>query len=96
LFCSTAVRQDDRVDETVPVQAVPPPVCGLVAENDQAELHPQFVSEFAETNEQYERCWFFFDVGGKLRRPLSIRVEYQDVGPTYHITVFDRPIPRLV
>ena len=41
-------------------------------------LNPQIIGESAETDEQYEGCWSFFYVRGKVRRPLSIEVEHQD------------------
>lgn len=43
-----------------------------------------------------EGCWSFFDVRGKVRRPLSIEVEHQDVDDTRRITVFARGVARLV
>jgi len=59
-------------------------------------LNPQVIAESAETDEQYEGCWSFFDVRGKVPRPLSIEVEHQDVDGTFHITRFERNVARLV
>jgi peptide deformylase len=59
-------------------------------------LNPQIISESADTDEQYEGCWSFFDVRGKVPRPLSIEVEHQDIDGIRHITVFDRALARLV
>jgi len=59
-------------------------------------LNSQIVSESAETDEQYEGCWSFFDVRGKVPRALSIEVEHQNIEGIGRITVFDRAIARLV
>jgi len=59
-------------------------------------INPQIISESAETDEQYEGCWSFFDVRGKVPRALSIEVEHQDIDGTRRITVFDRAVARLV
>jgi peptide deformylase len=59
-------------------------------------LNPQIIDESAETDEQYEGCWSFFDVRGKVPRSLSIEIEHQDVDGTFHITRFERNIARLV
>jgi peptide deformylase len=59
-------------------------------------LNPQVISESAETDEQYEGCWSFFDVRGQASRPLSIEVKHQRIDGTRSITVFDRPVARLV
>ena len=42
-------------------------------------LNPRICDESAETDEQYEGCLSFFDVRGKVPRPLSIEVEHQDI-----------------
>ncbi len=59
-------------------------------------LNPKICDESADTDEQYEGCLSFFDVRGKVPRPLSIEVEHQDVDGTTRITVFERGIARLV
>jgi peptide deformylase len=59
-------------------------------------LNPQVSDESAETDEQYEGCLSFFDVRGKVPRPLAIEVEHQDVDGTTRITTFERGLARLV
>jgi peptide deformylase len=59
-------------------------------------LNPQVTDESAETDEQYEGCLSFFDVRGKVPRPLAIEVEHQDVDGTTRITTFERGLARLV
>jgi peptide deformylase len=59
-------------------------------------LNPQVSDESAETDEQYEGCLSFFDVRGKVPRPLAIEVEHQDVDGTTRITAFERGLARLV
>jgi len=59
-------------------------------------LNPQVCDESAVTDERYEGCLSFFDVRGKVPRPLSIEVEHQDVDGTMRITTFERGMARLV
>jgi peptide deformylase len=59
-------------------------------------INPQIVEESAETDDQYEGCWSFFDVRGKLARPLAIHVEHQDVDGRTQITSFELGVARLV
>jgi peptide deformylase len=59
-------------------------------------LNPKVSDESAETDEQYEGCLSFFDVRGKVPRPLAIEVEHQDVDGTTRITAFERGLARLV
>jgi peptide deformylase len=59
-------------------------------------LNPQVSDQSAETDEQYEGCLSFFDVRGKVPRPLAIEVEHQDVDGTTRITTFERGLARLV
>jgi peptide deformylase len=59
-------------------------------------LNPQVSDESAEDDEQYEGCLSFFDVRGKVPRPLAIEVEHQDVDGTTRITTFERGLARLV
>lgn len=59
-------------------------------------LNPQVISESADTDSQYEGCWSFFDVRGKVPRSMSIEVEHQDVDGTYHIAAFHHAVARLV
>lgn len=59
-------------------------------------LNPRIIEESGETDEQYEGCLSFFDVRGKVPRPLAISVEHQDVDGTVRITMFERGMARLV
>jgi peptide deformylase len=59
-------------------------------------LNPQVIEDSAETDEQYEGCWSFFDVRGKVLRPLAIHVEHQDVDGIPRITIFQDGVARLV
>lgn len=59
-------------------------------------LNPQVINASAETDEQYEGCWSFFDVRGKPRRPLRIEVEHHDIDGSLRITQFADAIARLV
>ena len=59
-------------------------------------LNPRICDQSAETDEQYEGCLSFFDVRGKVPRPLSIEVEHTDIDGTTQITVFDQGLARLV
>jgi len=59
-------------------------------------LNPHIIEESAETDEQYEGCWSFFDVRGRVPRPLAIHVEHQGIDGTRRITVFERGDARLV
>ncbi len=59
-------------------------------------LNPRICDESAETDQQYEGCLSFFDVRGKVPRPLAVEVEHQDVDGTTQITTFERGMARLV
>jgi peptide deformylase len=59
-------------------------------------LNPQIIDHADETDEQYEGCLSFFDVRGKIPRPLCIQVEHQHPDGSVHITVFERGVARLV
>lgn len=59
-------------------------------------LNPRFVEESVETDEQYEGCLSFFDVRGKVPRPLAVSIEHQDVDGTERITIFECGMARLV
>jgi peptide deformylase len=59
-------------------------------------LNPRICDESAATDEQYEGCLSFFDVRGKVPRPLSIEVEHTGIDGTAQITVFDKGLARLV
>lgn len=59
-------------------------------------FNPRIVEESPDSDEQYEGCLSFFDVRGKVPRPLAISVEHQDVDGTERITIFERGLARLV
>lgn len=59
-------------------------------------LNPQIIDQSDDQDEQYEGCLSFFDVRGKLPRPLRIQVEHQHIDGGIHITVFERGTARLV
>ncbi|MDQ3762546.1 MAG: peptide deformylase [Actinomycetota bacterium] len=59
-------------------------------------LNPQIIDQSDDHDEQYEGCLSFFDVRGKVPRPLCIQVEHQHVDGNTHITVFERGVARLV
>ena len=59
-------------------------------------LNPQIIEESADIDEQYEGCLSFFDVRGKVPRPLTILVEYQDIDGATRIASFERGVARLV
>ncbi|PRY41304.1 peptide deformylase [Umezawaea tangerina] len=59
-------------------------------------LNPRIVGQSAETDEQYEGCWSFFDVRGRVRRPLCIEVEYLTLDGATITTWFDHGTARLV
>lgn len=59
-------------------------------------LNPRIIDESTETDEQYEGCLSFFDVRGRVPRPLAIEVEHQIVDGATQITSFERGTGRLV
>ncbi|HEV7826233.1 MAG TPA: peptide deformylase [Mycobacteriales bacterium] len=59
-------------------------------------LDPHVIEESADTDEQHEGCWSFFDVRGKVARSLGIHVAHQDVDGTPRITSFGEAVARLV
>ena len=59
-------------------------------------LNPRIIEESTETDEQYEGCLSFFDVRGRVPRPLAIEVEHQTVEGNTQITSFERGTARLV
>ncbi|WP_405580631.1 peptide deformylase [Streptomyces sp. NBC_01092] len=59
-------------------------------------FNPRIVEESPETDEQYEGCLSFFDVRGKVPRPLAISVEHTDIDGQERITIFERGMARLV
>ncbi|GAA5011860.1 peptide deformylase [Kitasatospora paranensis] len=59
-------------------------------------LNPHVIEESAESDEQYEGCWSFFDVRGMVPRPRSITVEHQTISGERRITIFEDAVARLV
>jgi peptide deformylase len=59
-------------------------------------LNPRIVEQSAESDEQYEGCWSFFDVRGKVTRPLCLHVEYEDLDGTRRVLGVEREVARLV
>lgn len=59
-------------------------------------LNPHVVSESVDSDDQYEGCWSFFDVRGKVSRPVALEVEHQDIDGTKRITVFSDAVSRLI
>jgi peptide deformylase len=59
-------------------------------------LNPQIIDQSDDQDEQYEGCLSFFDVRGKVPRPLCIHVEHQHVDGSTHITLFECGIARLI
>lgn len=59
-------------------------------------LNPTIIEESVDTDVQYEGCLSFFDVRGKVPRPLAIHVEHVDIDGAEQITVFERGLARLV
>lgn len=59
-------------------------------------LNPRIVEESPDSDEQYEGCLSFFDVRGKVPRPLAISVEHTGIDGQKRITIFERGMARLV
>ncbi|MEU3613469.1 peptide deformylase [Streptomyces sp. NPDC006872] len=59
-------------------------------------FNPRIVEVSRETDEQYEGCLSFFDVRGRVPRPLAISVEHMDIDGQERITIFERGMARLV
>lgn len=60
-------------------------------------LNARAVASSTETDEpRYEGCLSFFDVRGRLRRPLAIEVEHQDFDGGWHRTTHTGSAARLV
>lgn len=59
-------------------------------------LNPRIIDTSPETDEQFEGCLSFFNVRGKVCRPLRIKVEHQTTDGAYVKTTFERGIARLV
>ncbi|MGW4413065.1 peptide deformylase, partial [Nonomuraea sp. NPDC004702] len=59
-------------------------------------LNPRISNTSTETDEQYEGCLSFFDVRGKVPRPLTLEVEHTALDGKTEITVFPYGLARLV
>ncbi|MEU6190234.1 peptide deformylase [Nocardia sp. NPDC047038] len=59
-------------------------------------LNPRIVETSPTTDEQYEGCLSFFDLRGRVPRPLTIHVEHTDIDGRTRITVFEHGDARLV
>lgn len=59
-------------------------------------LNPTVIDESVDSDQQYEGCLSFFDVRGKVPRPMVIEVEHTDVDGRTRITTFSQGIARLV
>jgi peptide deformylase len=59
-------------------------------------LNPHTINESNRADVQHKGCWSFFNIRGKIPRPLSIEVEHQDISGATRITVFELGTARLV
>lgn len=59
-------------------------------------LNPRIIGESGEADEQYEGCWSFFDVRGRVPRSNAVEVEHQEIDGTRRITAYEGPVARLV
>jgi peptide deformylase len=59
-------------------------------------LNPRIVGAASQYDERYEGCLSFFDVRGKVRRPLRLDVEHARWDGTRVVTRFDNAMARLV
>lgn len=59
-------------------------------------FNPRIVESSADEDDQYEGCLSFFDLRGKVPRPLKIQVEHTTINGQTRLTVFERGIARLV
>ncbi|MEV6769923.1 peptide deformylase [Nocardia sp. NPDC051030] len=59
-------------------------------------LNPVVIEESVSIDIQYEGCLSFFDVRGKVPRPLAIHVEHVDIEGRTQLTVFKQGLARLV
>jgi peptide deformylase len=63
---------------------------------DDHAAEPVDREESTQTDEQYEGCLSFFDVRGRVPRPVAMHVDHRDIDGQRRITIFDRGIARLV
>jgi peptide deformylase len=59
-------------------------------------LNPVVTWQSSDEDEQYEGCLSFFDVRGKTRRPLVIKVQVDEPDGSSRIISFDHGLARLV
>jgi peptide deformylase len=59
-------------------------------------LNPEVIEESDDTDEQYEGCLSFFDVRGRVERPLWIVVESSQFSGDRAVTRYERAVARLV
>ncbi|MGX1779235.1 peptide deformylase [Nocardia brasiliensis] len=59
-------------------------------------FNPRIVEMSGESDEQYEGCLSYFDLRGKVPRPMSITVEHTDIDGRTRITEFVQGVARLV
>jgi peptide deformylase len=59
-------------------------------------FNPRIVETSADEDEQYEGCLSFFDLRGRVPRPLAIHVEHTDIDGHTRTTVYERGTARLV
>lgn len=57
--------------------------------------NPRIIEAGDETDEKYEGCLSFFNVRGKVRRPLQIEVEHTTLDGEKRTTTFERGTARL-
>ncbi|MGL5827170.1 MAG: peptide deformylase [Nocardioides sp.] len=61
-----------------------------------ALLNPRIIAESGDTDTHYEGCLSFFDVRGRVPRPLTIEVEHHTPDGKPAISAFDQGTARLV
>ncbi|GAA5189525.1 hypothetical protein GCM10023322_42560 [Rugosimonospora acidiphila] len=59
-------------------------------------LNPSVVGASSEADEQFEGCLSFFDVRGRVRRPMWLEVRHLTFTGAATITVFEQGLARLV
>ncbi|MFX0574754.1 peptide deformylase [Nocardia nepalensis] len=59
-------------------------------------LNPVVVEESKETDEQFEGCLSFFDVRGRVPRPLMMRVAHDRFDGSQQVSTFEHGTARLV
>jgi len=59
-------------------------------------LNPRITACSEQSDEQYEGCLSFFDVRGRVPRPLSITVESTELDGRVTVAVYERGLARLV